>query len=125
MHLLFMRRYTWEQVINEVLTQPKHSDITVEKWRLPSLPNDFKPRMADDDGQIADYGLALEDETGIHVKEYDDYYKIHWDTKDPSVNPLGHLVYDSPKWLVAGAVALDLVVFKGKYSKMLFNLLFK
>lgn len=125
MHLPFAKHYSWEQIINEVLTYPKHTDITIEKWRVSPLPNDFKPRPADDDGQIADYGLALEDETGIHVKEYDDYYKIHWDKKDPNVNPIGHLVYDSPKWLVVGAVAFDWIVLNGKYSKKILNFLSK
>ncbi len=120
-----MRRYTWEQVINEVLLLSKHTDIIVEKWRVPPIPTDFKERLADNDGQITDYGFALEDDTGIHIKEYEDYYKVHWDKKDPSVDPLGHLVYDSPKWLVVGAVALDWLVFKGTYTKKLLNFLIK
>ena len=125
MYLPFMRRYSWEQVINEVLAQPKHTDIVVEKYRVPPVPSDFKSRPADDDVQIADYGLALEDDTGIHIKEYDDCYKVHWDTKDPSVDPLGHLFYDSPKWLVVGAVALDWIVLKGTFTKKLLNFLLK
>ena len=48
MHLPFMRRYSWEQIITEVLSQPKHTDIEVEKWRVPPIPSDFTERQADD-----------------------------------------------------------------------------
>jgi len=115
-----IRKKTWNGVISEVLVLSKHQDLTIIKSKLPVLPQEFHTRLADEDGQNADFGLALEDGTGIHVKEYDDYYKIHWDQKDPNVDPLGHLIYDSPGWIVAGAVgalAVDELFLKGKYRK--------
>jgi len=115
-----IRKKTWDAVILEVLNLQKHEDLKISKSKLPDLPLEFHTRLADEDGQIADYGLALEDGTGIHVKEYDDYYKIHWDQKDPNIDPLGHLIYDSPGWIVAGAVgalAVDELFLKGKYRK--------
>jgi len=111
---------SWEEVIEKVLTQPKHKDLLVKKSKLPDLPPEFQFRYGDGDGQIANYGLALEDGTGIHVKEYDDFYKIHWDQKDPNVDPLGHLIHDSPQWIVIGAVGAlvaDELFLKGKYRK--------
>lgn len=98
--------YTWNQVIQYVLSLPKHTDVIVETWTVPDIPNDFTERMADNDDQLADYGLALEDDTGIHIKVYDGHYKVHWDEKDPKVDPIGHLVKDAPHWLVIGLVVL-------------------
>lgn len=125
MKLPFTRQKTWNQVIFDVLSLNKHEDLMVYFSDVQDLPPEFSPRLADNDGQIADYGLALSDGRGIHVKVYDGYYKIHWDKKDPSIDPVGHLIYDSPKWLLLGAVAIDILVFKGKYSRMLFNFFIK
>ncbi len=119
--LSLRKKYTWEQVISAVLTLTKHTDIEVKFSEVPELPAEFKPRSGDNDGQITDYGLALEDGTGIHVKVYEDYYKIHWDEKDPTKDPLGHIVYDAPHWIPIIAVGTDLLLFKGKYTKKVLN----
>lgn len=115
------RKYSWDEVITIILTQPKHKDILVNDWEVPDLPPEFEERLGDEDGQVADYGLALDDGTGIHVKKYNGYYKIHWDKKDPNDDPLGHLVYDAPHWLAIGALAADWIFLKGKYTKKLLN----
>jgi hypothetical protein len=106
MYELHRGYYTWNQVIQSVLSLPKHTDVMVEAWMVPKIPNDFTKRMADNDKQLADYGLALKDGTGIHVKVYDGYYKVHWDEIDPKVDPIGHLIKDAPHWLVIVFVVL-------------------
>lgn len=37
---------------------------------MPSIPDYFETRLADGDGQIEDYGYALEDDRGIHLIYY-------------------------------------------------------
>lgn len=106
MYQLRQGRYRWEQVIHTVLGLPKHEDLYVEHWMVPEIPKEFTERLADNDGQLADYGFALEDGTGIHVKVYEDYYKIHWDEWDPAVNAIGHLIMDAPHWAVGLAIGI-------------------
>ena len=101
---------SWDEVFQDVLLLPKHIDVTVEKWQVPNIPIEFAERLADNDGQLANYGAALEDDRGIHIKVYDEYYKVHWDEKDPNVDPIGHLIKDSPRWLAIGGIAAAVVI---------------
>ena len=110
MYTLRTRKYSWEEVISHVLTLPKHTDVVIKTWMIPDIPSDFTPRMADNDNQLADYGLALQDGSGIHIKVYDGFYKVHWDEKDPKVDPIGHLVKDAPHWIVIGLMVIISIV---------------
>lgn len=101
---------SWTPLFGVVLRSPKHVDLKVGKQMLPKLPIHFKKRLGDPDGQIEDYGYGLEDGRAIHVKEYVEYYKIHWDERDPSKDPLGHLFYDAPHWLIAILLVLVILV---------------
>ena len=84
----------------------KHVDLQINQSQLPSIPNYFEERMGDNDEQDENYGYEEEDGRSIHLKVYGyDFYRIHWDTKDPNRNPLGHLLYDAPHWLVGAALA--------------------
>lgn len=117
--LVGWKKKSWDKIISDVLTLPKHKDLQIKKSKVKDLPLEFQLRLGDEDGQSADYGLPLSDGRGIHVKVYDDHYKIHWDQKDPSVDPIGHIVHDSPKWIPIGALVADEIFFKGKYRKKL------
>jgi len=45
--------------------------------------------------------------TGLHAREYEAYFEIHKDRVDPRVNPVGHLIRDSPETILAlGAASL-------------------
>lgn len=41
----------------------------------------------------------------LHVREYDNYYSVHSDIIDPRVDPLGHLMIDTPQ-IMKGIVSL-------------------
>ncbi len=36
----------------------------------------------------------------LHIREYDSYYAVHSDKVDPQSDPLGHLIFDAPEYLV-------------------------
>jgi len=89
-----------------ILARPAHQDVEIMKSSVPHpLGEGFAGRMGDLQGQLADYGMRLQDGRGIHVREYSDRFLAHWDKVDPSGDPFGHLVQDAPHWIVIGVFA--------------------
>ncbi|MEM0364014.1 MAG: hypothetical protein QW450_03145 [Candidatus Nitrosocaldus sp.] len=87
----------WSKIIYEVLRLPMHKDMVVEKGSVvhPTVVG-FKRSIGEPHGQSADYRLRLYDGKSIHVREYNNHYKVHWDRVDPSVSIIGHLKHDAP-----------------------------
>jgi hypothetical protein len=84
------KMYFWKNIVQCVLTKPAHQDVEVFKSAIQHPSSEgFKPRLGDFQGQSADYGMALSDRRGIHIREYADRYVVHWDLVDPSVDPIG------------------------------------
>ncbi len=36
----------------------------------------------------------------LHIREYDEKYLVHMDKIDPREDPIGHLIYDAPEYLI-------------------------
>jgi hypothetical protein len=84
---------------------PAHQDVEIAKSDVPHpLREGFKTRIGDPKGQNADYGMCLPDGKGIHIREYQDKYLVHWDKVDPPRDPIGHLVNDAPHWIAIGGL---------------------
>jgi hypothetical protein len=79
--------------------------LVVDKISLPH-PNylGINIRRGLPAGQWADYGIELPDGRGIHIKEYEDHYKVHWDRVAPSRSKIGHMIADAP-YLTTGVLA--------------------
>lgn len=107
---LVSRYYSWEQVTATTLNYSAHTDILVGLDMVLSLPTYFKKIFADKDGQKSNYGFSLPDKRGIHVKVYEDHYKVHWDKRSSLTDPLGHLYHDAPHWIVILIIGLSAVV---------------
>jgi len=89
----------WASIIRGTLKLRPHEDIVIPRSKVKHpLHVGFKRSIGEPKGQIADYRLRLIDGRSIHVREYKDCYKVHWDIVDPSVNPIEHLRYDAPHW---------------------------
>lgn len=84
--------FTWNYVVVEVLHQPCHTNLKVRKTEIahPSRSS-FYLSTGEPQGQLADYRKCLQDGRGLHIREYEEYYLIHWDKVDPS-NIIGHLI---------------------------------
>jgi len=99
--------YYWDEILDLILTFEKHADLQINQLQLPEIPDYFEERLGDDDGQDEDYGYEEKDGRSIHLKVYgNDFFRIHWDVKDPKRNPIGHLIHDAPHWLVAAGLAI-------------------
>lgn len=77
----------------------------ISKEVLPSLDGlgFVETLLGDPDGGLRQFRNS----TGIHIREYNDYFEVHKDSIDPRKDPVGHLIKDSPETLVAfGTVSL-------------------
>jgi hypothetical protein len=70
----------------------------------------MKERMGEPQGQLADYKWALPDGKSIHVREYLDEYRIHWDMFDVDIDLINHLRYDAPHWWIILTVAVGGII---------------
>lgn len=81
-------------------------EISISKEVLPSL-DDYdltETVLGDPKGSTRQFRNS----NGLHVREYDDRFEIHKDEIDPRVDPIGHLMRDSPEALFALGAALVL-----------------
>lgn len=114
-----MWHYDWSSAIDHALSLPVHQDLELSKQDLPH-PTEagFVLSVGDPAGQQADYRLPLDDGRGVHVKEYEITYKIHWDHKDPGRDIIGHIVEDAPHWLpIIGIGVFGLIVWLSSESR--------
>ena len=42
----------------------------------------------------------------LHIREYDDHYTVHMDSINPEQDPLGHLLFDAPEYVVGATAAI-------------------
>jgi hypothetical protein len=92
-------RETWSELIKSVQRLPPHVDLLIHKSIVdePWLFGFRKSLMAWKKGSLRNWRLALPNGRCIHVREYKDHFKIHWDIADPRKNPFKHLVYDTQR----------------------------
>lgn len=98
---------TWKTAIDQILVQPPYKELHFSKNSINHPKHSgFQISIGDLQGQVADYRLALKDGRGIHVREFRNYFTIHWDKKDPTVDPIGHLIEDATHWLLFLGIAI-------------------
>jgi hypothetical protein len=109
--MVMMKMSTWNDIMQLVLAQSVHHDVIVSKSTVPHPSTaGFTLRLGDLNGQSADFGKALPDGRGIHIREYAYTYAVHWDYVDPSIDPVGHLLRDATHWLILGCVGLFIFI---------------
>ena len=83
-----------------------NQDLRFEKRDFTSLPSCFKPTILGEPrwGMLAQYRCGL-----YHAYEFDTYWEIHKDKRNPETHPIEHLVEDAPHWLVLGGIAAGVI----------------
>ena len=103
-------------MIYRILENPPHVDVTISKHLVVNpLEEGFTETfLSEPQGQLRDYELTLSDGKRIHVREFKDKYRAHWDIVSPSVDILEHLRRDAPHWLITlcslGASAITYLI---------------
>ncbi len=77
-------------------------EIEIPKDVLPILPEDARETiLGDKRGAKKQYRYG-----NLHIREYDNVYRVHVDRVDPRRDPIGHLIYDAPEVLVGLMAAI-------------------
>lgn len=93
--------YSWTYVERLVFSKPVHEDVIVPVNEIPNPhQNGYFISIGDFQGQEYDLEKAFEDGRRIHVRKFEDCYKVHWDFFSPVLDPINHLRHDSPEWYV-------------------------
>jgi hypothetical protein len=67
-------------------------NILVPKTVRPLI--DYEPTiLGEKKGSIKQYRHG-----NLHIREYDNYYSLHYDRIDPNNDPLGHVLVDASKY---------------------------
>ena len=112
-----LENFTWNRVINHVLTLPFHQDYKVSRMFGLNLPSYAEHRKGLVDEELLDnYCVALVDGSSIHIKVYKDHYLVHRDMYDPNIHPIKHLIFDAPMETLAGLFLIDQFLLKGRVT---------
>lgn len=78
-------------------------------WDEIEVPKEVRPfmlekaeqtKLGQKNGAIRQYRYD-----NLHIREYEDKYLVHVDKVDPRKDPLGHILFDAPEFLVGVAGA--------------------
>lgn len=81
-------------VFRQLLELPAHEEIEISKTHMQNLPKCFEKTKRL--GYLKDALKQYRGPYGVHIREYQDCYKIHRDIVDPRYAPSLHLVFDIP-----------------------------
>jgi hypothetical protein len=84
----------WKAIASAVMALPQHGKLHVRRDEVPHPRDAGLYRSVGLARKCRHYRHVLPDGRGLHVHEYDDHYRVHWDAVDPSVSLLRHLWHD-------------------------------
>jgi len=88
---------SWNELIRLVQELPPHVDLLIKKSQViePWMCGFRRSKMGWKKGALRNWRLALSNGKSIHIREYSDYFRVHWDIADPRKNPFKHFIYDT------------------------------
>ena len=92
----------WDNFEDRVFRLPPRVDLEVKK-SLVEHPTEAGYRRSSGlpMGQSKDFRQARSDGRGLHIREYESVYRLHWDECEPGASLLGHLSADTPRLFLA------------------------
>jgi hypothetical protein len=84
----------WKGVALAVMALPKHHKVNVPRGTVPHPVAAGLYRSVGLARQCRHYRQAMPDGRGLHVHEFSDHYRVHWNAVDPSVSLLRHFLHD-------------------------------
>jgi len=88
----------WDSFTERILRAKPRQDLRIPKGLIESpLEANFIAGKGLPKGQLADWRKTLKDGRGLHIREYETDYKIHWDEVDPGLSLVKHLSQDTPR----------------------------
>src|SRR5258706_7508223 len=96
--------FTWSGIASYLSTQPHGAVARIEKHQVQH-PRDagMKPSLGLPVGQSTDWRYKYPTCAGLHVRDFGSFYSAHLDRVNPTCDPVGHLVSDTPQ--IAGGLA--------------------
>ena len=84
----------WKAIAVAVMALPQHGKLHVPRHLVAHPLAAGLYRSLGLARRCRHYRKALPDGRGLHVHEYGDHYRVHWDAIDPSISLLRHLWHD-------------------------------
>lgn len=104
----------WRKVISDAMGREEDVIYKIDANGFeiphPSESGLFTRSLGEMKGQVSDWRSSIEGrDESVHVVEFQDRYEIHLDHYDPYKKPIHHLVFDSPKYGFAAAIAVSAI----------------
>lgn len=92
------KKVEWGCLIRKIRRMPAHYEIRIQKnAAVHPLKAGFRiDRYGIPKGERRNYRICLRNGKSIHIREYKDYYGIHWDRYDPNRSLIRHAIFDLP-----------------------------
>ncbi|MEK6975470.1 MAG: hypothetical protein AABY18_03910 [Candidatus Thermoplasmatota archaeon] len=84
----------WKAIALAVMALPQHGKLHVPRNGVPHPSDAGLYRSLGLARKCRHYRRALPDGRGLHVHEYADHYRVHWDAIDPSISFFRHVWHD-------------------------------
>ena len=95
---------------------PPHKEIEIPKSKLPQLSKEFE-EVSDFLGDKKNSLRQYRGPNNLHILEYEDHWKVHWDWGDPRTidGALVHIFADAPE--IGFALVAAIMAGKKKYNE--------
>ena len=92
-HVIMAYNYSWSPIIQYVLPLRPQEDVWVPKENVPH------PQAVGIRFSYGAYRQTMPDGRAIDIKDGGNYWRVHWDRKNPNDDLIGHVFHDAPEFI--------------------------